>query len=350
MSFSASYSTELYIPLDYNGDRIDFIDVTGRNSYIATFKEAGTYGYFLVGRNQYGESSTVDDYKEFIVYTDRTLTFDPNGGITSTATKPILYDTAYGALEKPTRKGYTFVGWYTAKDGGVQIKEDSIVSVTTNQTLYAHWIANNYTVTFNTNGGICDKKSKSVIYNGTYGDLPEPTYTGHVFKGWFTDVNGGTQLTKNSKVTISADQVLYAQWKLDSYNVILDANDGTSSNDSVTITYSNSYGNLPEPIRENYTFIGWFTAADGGTKVTASTIVTTNKDHTLYAHWEKNKVIGDVNADGEFSVVDAVILQKWLLCTPDVKIIDRQSADMYNDGIVNVLDLCIMKQELLKKN
>ena len=275
--FSASYSTELYIPLDYNGKRIDFIDVTDKNSYICILEEPGTYGYFLVGRNQYGESTTVDNYQEFIVYTDRILTFNANGGTTPTATKSILYNTAYDSLPKPTRTGYTFAGWYTAKEGGTQIKEDSIVSVTTDQTLYAHWTANECTVSFNTNGGTCDTTSKSVTYNSTYGDLPTPTRTGHIFKGWFTAENGGIRITKESKVTITADQ-------------------------------------------------------------------------TLYAQWEKNQIAGDVNADGAFNIADVVMLQKWLICTPNVTLTDWQAADMCDDNIIDVFDLCTMKRELLKNN
>lgn len=107
---------------------------------------------------------------------------------------------------------------------------------------------------------------------------------------------------------------------------------------------------MPTPSRAGYTFLGWFTAADGGTEVTSSTTVTTNTDHTLYAHWEKNKVDGDVNADGTFNVADVVMLQKWLICTPNVTLTDWQAADLYEDGIINVFDLCIMKRELIKNN
>lgn len=278
------------------------------------------------------------------------LSLNANGGTCSTATKTITYMNSYGSLSTPTRTGYTFAGWFTAKEGGTQIKEDSIVSVTTDQTLYAHWTANKYTVTFKPTGGTCDTTGKSVTYNSTYGDLPTPTRTGHVFKGWFTAESGGTQITKDSKVTITANQTLYAQWTLNSYTVTLDANGGTVSNDSVTVTYSKGYGTLPKPTRDGYTFLGWFTAADGGTEVTASTTVTTNKDHTLYAHWQKNKVVGDVNADGTFNVADVVMLQKWLICTPNATLTDWQAADMCDDDIIDVFDLCLMKRELISKS
>ena len=130
-------------------------------------------------------------------------------------------------------------------------------------------------------------------------------------------------------------------------NVILNANGGICSTESVTVTYGETYNSLPEPSRSGYIFGGWFTAESGGAKVTASTIVTANQDHELYAHWEKNKVVGDVNADGTFNVADVVMLQKWLTCTSDVALIEWQAADLYEDGIIDVVDLCMMKKRLI---
>lgn len=57
---------------------------------------------------------------------------------------------------------------------------------------------------------------------------------------------------------------------------------------------------------------------------------------------------GDVNADGEFNVVDVVILQKWLLAVPDTKLADWKSADLCSDNRLDVFDLCMMKREILK--
>lgn len=57
---------------------------------------------------------------------------------------------------------------------------------------------------------------------------------------------------------------------------------------------------------------------------------------------------GDVNADGKFDIADVVTLQKWILAVSDVKIDDWKAADLYEDNKINVLDLCIMKRELIK--
>lgn len=59
---------------------------------------------------------------------------------------------------------------------------------------------------------------------------------------------------------------------------------------------------------------------------------------------------GDVNTDGEFSVADVVMMQKWLICSPDISLSDWKAGDLCEDQRIDVFDLCIMKCELLAKN
>ena len=56
---------------------------------------------------------------------------------------------------------------------------------------------------------------------------------------------------------------------------------------------------------------------------------------------------GDVNADGEFSIADVVAVQKWLIRVPDGNLINWKAGDLFEDGVLDVFDLCLMKQELL---
>lgn len=60
-----------------------------------------------------------------------------------------------------------------------------------------------------------------------------------------------------------------------------------------------------------------------------------------------NIVKGDVNSDGEFTIADLVMLQKYLLHTGDI--INWQAGDLYEDNTLDVFDLCEMKKELLNK-
>lgn len=66
-SFTSNDSTELYIPIDYNGVRSEFINVSGRTSYTCSFSQPGWYGFYLYAKNSSGESSTVGDYKNIRV-------------------------------------------------------------------------------------------------------------------------------------------------------------------------------------------------------------------------------------------------------------------------------------------
>lgn len=146
-----------------------------------------------------------------------TVNFDPNGGTVSTKNIKVTYNSTYGTLPTPTRKGYNFDGWYTAKTGGSKIVSSTMVGSSAGSTLYAHWKANQYTVTFDPNGGTVSTTSKTVTYGETYASprvLPEPTYPGHTFDGWYTEKTGGTRVTEDTVVTVTKDHTLYARWHL----------------------------------------------------------------------------------------------------------------------------------------
>ena len=80
-------------------------------------------------------------------------------------------------------------------------------------------------------------------------------------------------------------QYRYRDIEPDAYTVTFDANGGSVNISSKTVTVGESYGNLPTPVRNGYTFDGWYTSADGGSNIWASSTVSRTWDHTLYAHW-----------------------------------------------------------------
>ena len=131
-------------------------------------------------------------------------------------------DVEYGGtydLPTPERTGYMFDGWFTEPSGGSEVTNGSTVTTTESHTLYAHWTANQYTVTFDYQGATSDnsKTSQTVTYDSTYGELPTPKKTGFSFGGWYTQQNGqGTQITANTTVSITDAQTLYAYWITDS--------------------------------------------------------------------------------------------------------------------------------------
>lgn len=169
---------------------------------------------------------------------------------------------------------------------------------------------NPYNVSFNANGGkITSGASSKVIYNGQkYGTLPSAERQNYIFLGWYTAASGGTKITEDTIVNVQNDQNLYAQWKANTYTLSFNANGGSVSESNRTVTCGAAIGNLPTPTRDYYTFLGWYTAASGGTKVSSST--TFNSATTLYAQWKINDVKGWVKAS-EVPSGAQIVETKW---------------------------------------
>ena len=87
---------------------------------------------------------TITHFSEFAFaeIKERSITFDPNGGTVDTDSISVTNGMPYGELPTPQLAGYTFDGWYTAKSGGEKITSETIVDISDNQILYAHWTAN----------------------------------------------------------------------------------------------------------------------------------------------------------------------------------------------------------------
>jgi len=64
---------------------------------------------------------------------------------------------------------------------------------------------------------------------------------------------------------------------------------------------------------------------------------------------EMSDLMGDCNADGDFSVADVVLLQKWLLAVPDTHLANWKASDFCEDDRLDVFDLCLMKRKLIEK-
>ena len=161
-----------------------------------------------------------------------------------------------------TYTGHTFAGWNTASNGtGTAYTDEQAINLVTEHNatvnLYAQWIANQYTVTYDANGGEISSPSKQVTYGSTYGTLIEPTREGYTFDGWYTDNTYTTEVTSSTQVTITSNQTIIAKWIANDYTVTFNPNGGTVNPTSKTVTYDSAYGNLPEPNKTGYTFTGW---------------------------------------------------------------------------------------------
>ena len=226
-----------------------------------------------------------------------TLAFDGNGGKASESSRKVQYGNQYGTLPTATRTGYAFQGWYTARSGGSQVSSSTTMEAA-NKTVYAHWTVNTYTVSFDSNGGSA-VASQSVRYGSKATQPANPTRAGHTFQGWYTARSGGSKYDFGTAVT--GDVTLYAHWSVNSYTLTFDGNGGKPSEASRTVAYGGQYGSLPTATRTGYAFQGWYTARDGGTKVSPSTTMGA-ADTTLYARWSVNSYTVSFDSDGGSNV------------------------------------------------
>ena len=165
-----------------------------------------------------------------------TITFDTNGG---SKIAPITqdYGTAITAPADPTRKGYTFKGWD---------KEIPETMPADNITVKAQWEINQYTITFDTNGG--SEIAPITQDYGTEITAPDnPTRKGYTFKGW----------DKEIPKTMPAENItVKAQWKINQYTITFDTNGG-SEIVPITQDYGTEITAPNNPTRKGYTFMGW---------------------------------------------------------------------------------------------
>lgn len=177
-----------------------------------------------------------------------TLTFDPNGGTVGTSSVTIKYGTEdYNNVSwnTPIRTGYKFLGWYSAAAGGNMVYDaagacinegtywsGNICVYDGDYTVYAHWEPSTYTVHFEGNGATAGNMNDMICtYDVDYTLTPNAySRTGYTFTGWNTAANGtGTAYKDKQSFKNLGDITLYAQWKINSYKVILHAGIGVEN-------------------------------------------------------------------------------------------------------------------------
>ena len=204
-----------------------------------------------------------------------TITFDTNGG---SGIAPITqdYGTEITTPDNPTRKGYTFKGWD---------KEIPKTMPAENITVKAQWEINQYTITFDTNGG--SEIAPITQDYGTEITAPDnPTRKGYTFKGW----------DKEIPETMPAENItVKAQWEINQYTITFDTNGG-SEIAPITQDYGTKITTPDNPTRKGYTFKGW-------DKEIPKTMPAENI--TVKAQWEINQytITFDTNGGSEIAPI-----------------------------------------------
>ena len=236
-----------------------------------------------------------------------TLTLDPSGGVYSgNASVNVSYDSEF-SVSNPTRLGYSFLGWF---DGETRWEQSGIWQTDSCVSLQAHWKLIEYTIVYDGNGansGFVEDPDGTI--RSVENELPLATNAflreGYDFIGWNTRADGkGISFINKSKVgyidALDSSSVvrLYAQWQGKNYTVSFDTDDSEYISD-IVVEFGSTYRNLPSCSKKGYSFIGWFTSNDGGTRVDESTEIIVADNHTLYPRFKINEyTVSFVNNDG----------------------------------------------------
>ncbi len=251
-----------------------------------------------------------------------TVTFDPNGGtLSGSSTKSVkLSDIVYGKLPTASKEGFSFIGWFTAKEGGEQIMAGNKI-VASNLTLYAHY-ANVYTYTF------LDADNETYMVGtvaegelipaplGTPAKAPDGKYT-YRFSGWDGYTEGKTVMEAQNMVF----KPIYAATPLEE----LPGSAGYWKGLTPGITAGQLGGGA-------VVYDGKTAVSSTTTISTGMTAVVNNKSYTLV-------VKGDVNGDGRITITDVVALQSHVVGKQTLTGAYKEAADLNGDTNITITDV-----------
>ena len=298
---------------------------------------AVTHDFYVKSLTKAGGTITFTAQWTNIAYS---VSYDEAGGTAGESRKTSVdYDTVV-AIDPPTKTGYTFKGWkFSGLCGEAryglsadecdrtfpangELDRTSTIYVKNLETeadatacFTAVWEGVTYAITYDYNGGTVSTGNKTSLGYGDVLRIVAPKKTGSSFVGWYVydycadarwglaaeacnqvisvDANGtgfisatGIIYLKNLCATSSPvnNPMLVARWSDGSTAVVtFDANGGSVSPATKDYETGAKYGTLPTPTLSDKVFVGWFTAATGGSEVTAT--ATVEGTTTLYAHW-----------------------------------------------------------------
>lgn len=259
--------------------------------------------YYDIKGSAYGVYNRTENIVLYAKWTPKqyTVTLDAMGG-TDGGAFTAEYDADMPAITKPTRKGYTFLGYFTQQNGGGEkyYNADGTSAKRYDKTdglmLYAAWSAKSHTVTFDMQGGSGGTASTEATYDSKMPSVTPPERIGYAFGGYFENANGGgTQYyyadgEAVKPYDIDAACTLYAKWTANTYDVVLNAQGG-SGGSTVTAVFGSNMPVIAAPDKPGYLFGGYFDGVNGGgTKYynadcSSASVYNRAEGITLYALW-----------------------------------------------------------------
>ena len=262
-----------------------------------------------------------------------TVTFDPNGGtLKGSKTKTVsLSDIVYGKLPTASKTGYSFIGWFTEKEGGEQISSATKI-IASDLTLYAQY-ADVYTYTFYDADGEIFKRG--TVAEGELIPMPETSPT-KAPDGQYTYKFSHWEGYTEGKTVMEAKNM--------TFKPVFTATKVTELPDNISGYWTGlTPGSTVEQLGKNARVYDGKTEVTSGTLSTGMTAVVGNKSYTLV-------VTGDVNGDGKITLTDVVALQSHVLDKKTLEGAYREAADLNGDGYVTLTDVVKAARVIIGKD
>lgn len=234
--------------------------------------------------------------------------------------------------EEPVREGYRFAGWYT--NITCNKAYDFTQPVTKQTRLFAGWVPTSITVTFQMNTEGASPVQTTVAVGETIPEPAAPVREGYTFQGWSTQATGGA-LYDFSAPAPERNVTLYAVWKQESAKITYVLDNGTT--ETAQAEFGEAIVPMADPQREDYAFVGWYTALTGGEPFDFSAPVTS--DVRIYAHWQQT--VATITFDGGDASVETTtskqIIGEALTDVPKPKRDGYRFTDWYVDAATTQL-------------
>ena len=211
------------------------------------------------------------------------ISYNLNGGINDANNKVNYTIEDDLSIYAPHREGYTFIGWTINNDNNrvveLKIEKGTIGDIDCK----ANWQVNEYSLTYDVNGGDSIAQNTVEIEYGSNYELIIPSRTGYTFDGWYNN----DELVNNGVWTFLTDINVKAHWSIITYTITYYLDGGEITNPA-TYNYDMDDITVNNPLKDGYTFMGW----------TNATIIEPQKDYIiskhstgnieLYANWQAN--------------------------------------------------------------
>ncbi|MBR5309665.1 MAG: InlB B-repeat-containing protein, partial [Oscillospiraceae bacterium] len=199
------------------------------------------------------ESKNVVDY--YYSRNQYNLKWNLDGGKASGYTEGSVYYGAAIVVPAPIKTGYSY-RWDKQPESTMPAYDLEYTAI---------WTPNKYSVVFDVDGGTVSSGSvstRTVTFGSEYGELPVLTKRGYSFDGWYSAKEGGKLITAETVVSTAEDHTLYARFSAVTYTITYNGIEGATNDNPDTYSVKTGSITLNAPIKEGFTFEGWYLAED----------------------------------------------------------------------------------------